>query len=109
MTRKEAIRQYKERKPNRGVFSFGASGDALWVDSTPNLDSVRNSLEFELRHGGHHNKVLQEAWNARGGKGFAFAVLEKFDEDVSPLALHDLAKQRRAHWAKQLNARTIAC
>jgi hypothetical protein len=109
MNRKEAIRQYKERKPNRGVYSLRCSATgATWVDSTPNLDSVRNGLEFELRLGVHRNRALQEAWNVHGPGSFEFAQIERFDEDVLPLALGDLMKARRKHWAEELGALTVS-
>jgi hypothetical protein len=109
MNRKEAIREYKERKPNRGVFEYRcATTGAVWVDWTPNLDAARNGLEFALRVGGHRNHALQLAWNTHGADAFAFSVLERFDEDVLPLALKDLSKERRTYWLEKLNALTVS-
>ena len=106
LNRKDAIREYKERKPNRGVYSYTcvASG-AVWVESTPNLVAARNFLESSLRHGSHRNQLLQAHWNQH--RNFEFTVLENFAEDVSDLALKDLYKDRRTYWSNQLSAPTI--
>jgi hypothetical protein len=106
--RKEAIREYKERKTSRGIFSVRcAATDETWVDSAPNLDAVQNRIWFSLRHGNHSNKRMQAAWNEHDEQSFQFQIVEKFDEDVSALMLGDLLKKRKHYWMTQLNASTL--
>jgi len=108
MDRKEAIRQYKERKPQRGAFAVHctATGHA-WVGSSPNVDSAQNGLWFALRANGHLDKLLQGEWNQHGEAAFQYEVLEKLDDDVAPIAVRDLLKEKRAQWAEQLQAKML--
>ena len=75
--RKEAARQFKERKPSPGVYALRCSTTGrAWVDSSPNLDAAQNSQFFQLRQRLHRNKELQAEWNAHGEASFRFEVLE---------------------------------
>ncbi len=106
--RKKAAREYKERKPNMGVFAVRCTATAAtWVGSTRNLDAARNSFWFGLRLGNHKDKSLQAEWNAHGERSFEYEILEKFDEDATPLAIPDLLKDRKSHWAAALGARPV--
>jgi hypothetical protein len=108
MNRKQAIRDFKERKSARGIFAVRCNaGSLIWIGSSPNLEAWRNSLWFSLRSGGYPNKALQQAWNTHGEPSFQFEILEQLDDDISPLALNDLLKERKLHWTKQLAALTI--
>lgn len=108
MDRKEAIRQFRERKPPRGVYALRctATGET-WVEASPNLDAARNGQMFMLRHGSHLNPALQAAWNASGGEAFEFTVLEQLDDGVTSLATRDTLLQRKRHWTAQLAARPV--
>ncbi len=107
--RREAIRQYKERKVPVGIFALRclASGQA-WVGASRNLDGQRNSSMFGLRLGSHRNKDLQAAWNAAGGEpGFEFVILEQLeDEELGPIGRDTWLKERERHWRAALNARS---
>jgi hypothetical protein len=77
--RKEAARQFKERKPSPGIYALRCSTTSrTWVDSSPNLDAAQNSQFFQLRQRLHRNKELQAEWNAHGEGSFSFEVLENF-------------------------------
>lgn len=106
--RKDAIRAYKERKVRRGVFSVrcAATGE-VWVGSSPNLDSVQNSLWFTLRYGHHRNTRLQDAWNAHGEPSFQLATLEELDPELPSLLVHDTLKQRKQEWMTRLGASAL--
>jgi len=105
MDRKQAIADWKNRKPPRGAYSvrFG-SGGAVWVDSTPDLDAARNRLLGALRIGAHINPYLQAAWNEHGETAFRYEVLEKLDDDLSPMAWRDLLKEKKKLWMAKLKA-----
>ena len=69
-SRRDAIRDYKERKPRRGVFAIRcASTNEVWASASPNLDKQQNSTWFGLRLGSHPNRALQEAWKQHGEDG----------------------------------------
>lgn len=106
--KKEAIKEYKARKIPRGIFVVRCTATGkTWVGSSPNLDAARNGLWFMLDMGNHPNKSLQAEWTAAGSQTFTFDILEKLDDDVSPLALNDLLKEKKGHWVEQLNAQPL--
>jgi len=105
MDKKQAIADWKSRKTPRGTYSVRfAAGGPVWVDATPDLDAARNRLLATLRIGAHTNKYLQAAWNERGEAGFRYEVLEKLDDDLSPMAWRDLLKEKKKLWMAKLKA-----
>jgi hypothetical protein len=107
--RREVIKEYKTRKALRGVFAVRCTSTGrVWVDSSPNLEAARNGLWFFLRHGNHDNPALQAEWNTHGEPAFQYEILEKLDDDVSLLAVNDLLKEKKRHWAAQLGAQTLS-
>ena len=108
MWRKEAIKEYKARKPQRGAFAVRCRATGLvWVGTSPSLGSAQNSVWFGLRHGGYPDKALQTEWNRHGEGAFEFEILEKLDEEVNPLAIKDLLKEQKVRWAGRLGAGTL--
>lgn len=107
--RRDAARDYKERKVAAGIFSLrcAATGET-WVGAARNLDQ-KNGLMFSLRLGSHRNRALQTAWNAHGGEaGVAYELVEELnDEKLTPLGREDWLKAREAHWLQALNARPV--
>ena len=86
-SRREAIREYKERKTPIGIFSLRcmATGET-WVGASRNLDGQRNSSFFSLRQGSNRNPGMQAAWKAHGGEeGFEFAVVELLEDEFIPV------------------------
>ena len=107
-SRREAIREYKERKTPVGIFSLRctATGET-WVGASRNLDGQRNSSFFSLRQGSNRNHAMQAAWKANGGEdGFEFAIVELLeDDDLGPLGRGTWLKERERHWLEALSAR----
>jgi hypothetical protein len=105
LDRKAAIREFKERKTARGTFAVRCLATAeVWVGSARNLDAVKNRIWFGLRLGNHSEKSLQERWNLHGEQAFEYEVLEKLDDDVSPLAEADALKEKKGQWMEKLAA-----
>ena len=108
MDRREAARQFKERKTFRGAYAVRCTKTGeVWVGSSMNLDATRNSTWFSLRHGSHHNKMLQAAWNEHGDQEFSYEILETLDQDVSPLEIWDLLKKAKSRWVEQFGAHAL--
>ena len=108
-SRRDAIREYKERKVTHGVFAVrcAASGEA-WVGVAPNVGQMQHRIWFGLRQGGHPNPAMRAAWAAHGEAAFAFEVLEEVDTDeLGPLGRDSLLKARTAHWLAELGATKI--
>jgi hypothetical protein len=100
--RKEAAREFKERKPSAGIYALRCSTTGVsWIDSSPNLAAAQNSQFFQLRQGLHRNKDLQSAWNTQGESSFTFEVLEVFPDDTPELNLRDLLTERKRAFAAQ--------
>jgi len=108
-SRREAIRDYKERPVSRGVFAVRCLPTGqVWVAASRNLGQQQNSIWFGLKAGGYVNREAQAAWTAHGEAAFAYEVLETFDdEDMSPIGRADLAKARLVHWLAALGAKKL--
>ncbi len=105
-SRRDAVRDFKERKVPRGVFAVrcAATGQA-WVTASRNLAGEETKLRFSLKHGGYINREVQAAWNAHGEAGVSFEILEVFDDEaIGLVGRADLAKTRAAHWRSELGA-----
>jgi hypothetical protein len=108
-SRREAVRDYKERKVGQGIFAVrcAPTGEA-WVGASRNLGQQQNGLWFGLRTGGHPNRALQTAWAAHGEGAFTFEVVEALpDEDRSGYELNNLLKDRQRHWLAALGATKV--
>ena len=84
--RKELIAQYKEMKPDMGLFIIRCNrGIKCYIQATPDLRGVMNGAIMRLNGGSHPCRELQHAWSECGADGFTMEVLEKFsyDEDES--------------------------
>lgn len=109
-SRKAAIQAFKERKIPRGVFAVRCRAtDSVWVDSAMNLEAAENRIWFTLRLGDiHMDKSIAAEFQAHGREVFSYEVLEEIGDDVNPVALKDLLKEKKLRWMKQLGARTIS-
>ena len=106
-SRREAIRDYKDRTPQAGVYAVrcAATGE-VWVAGAANVESQQTRHWFSLRMGGHMNKAMQAAWTAHGEAGMVFEVVEAIEaEELTPLGLKDLIKARERHWLATLGAK----
>ena len=109
-SRKAAIQAYKERKTPRGIFAVRclATG-TVWVDHAMDLGAAENKTWFVLPRGDRSlDPEIFVEFRAHGAESFRYEILEKFDDDVAPLALRDLLKERKLHWLGQLNARRLS-
>ena len=85
----------------------GPSG-SVWVDSAMDLDAMKNRTWSSLRHGDHFmDPSIKAEFKIHGEEAFTYEVLEKLDDDVMPMALRDLLKERKLYWTAQLSARKI--
>jgi hypothetical protein len=107
-SRKEAIRQYKERKPLMGAYSVRCSTTGrVWVGASTNLEATRNRVWFGLRIGGHIDSSLQAEWNAQGESAFEYHILEKLEDDLHPFDVARLLQRKKNHWMAQLDAHPL--
>jgi hypothetical protein len=103
--RKAAIRDYKERQPERGVFRLSCQvSESCWVGAAMDLNAARNSTLFQLRNNSHRDPRLQSEWNAHGEEMFRFEVLETLDADLECVLVPDTLKEKKKAWAARLSA-----
>jgi hypothetical protein len=105
-SRRELIRDYKERKTPAGIYALrcAATGE-VWVGGSRSIETQENSTRFALRTGGHGNRALVAVWRAHGEAGFSFEVLERIDTaEMTPLGVGDEIKARERHWQAALGA-----
>jgi hypothetical protein len=108
VSRKEAIREFKERKVRAGIFAIRCAVNGhVWVGTSRNLDATRNGSWFSLRQGGHIDKPMQAEWNEHGEPAFQYEILEVLEDDLLPMAVHDLLKEKGPHWVAKLSARPL--
>jgi hypothetical protein len=75
--RKELIEQYKQMKPDMGIFRIRLKdGGKCFIETSQNLKGKMNSTRFQLDAGNHPNQELQRDWKQYGEGRFEFEVLE---------------------------------
>lgn len=73
------------------------------------LEAAENRMWFSLRHGGAHvEKTILLEFQRHGRELFSYEILEKFEDDVTPLGLRDLLKERKLHWLARLGAQKLS-
>ena len=103
-SRKDIIREYKERQKPAGVFQVKntANGKVL-LGSSLNLEGPLNAHRFMLSTGHHDNKTLQKEWNECGADKFVFEILEVVKVTTNPnFNLHDELTLLQQIWLEKL-------
>jgi hypothetical protein len=76
--KKQLKQEYAQGNRAAGVFQIrNTVNEKVFVGSSPNLSGIFNRHEFQLKAGGHPNKMLQVDWNEFGAEKFAFEILEE--------------------------------
>lgn len=104
--RKALRRAYKETPRPAGIYRVRniTTGKSL-VGSTANLPGMLNRQRFELEHGSHPDRELQNDWNALGADAFEFETIDQLEPKAEPE--YDPAEDLRALkeiWIEQLTA-----
>jgi hypothetical protein len=84
--KKELIKQYKQTKPQMGIFIIRSKvKNKCYIQTTQNLRGVMNGTIVRLEGGSHPNKELQKEWKEFGAENFTVEVLEnlEYDKDES--------------------------
>lgn len=103
-SRKELIREYKERQKPTGVFQVkNIQNGKVLLGSSLNLEGALNKHQFMLTAGGHLNKALQRDWNEYGSDQFVFEILEVVEVKDDPnFNLGDELTLLEQIWLEQL-------
>lgn len=106
--RKELQEQYKNMKPDMGVFIVRSIfSNKCYIEETKDLRSAINRTGFILQYGGHPNKGLQNDWKKHGEENFVIEILEKlsYDKDESKTDYNDELTLLKILWEEKLERR----
>lgn len=101
--KKDLKRIYKEIKVEAGIFQIkNIKNQKVFIKTSRNLKTI-NGLQFQLEHGSHSNKRLQQEWNQFGKESFVFEVLEVLKpKEVEYFNEKDALKKLEEKWLDQL-------
>lgn len=109
-SRRDAVREYKERPPRRGVYALRCvpTGE-VWVSASPNLEKQQNSTWFQLRLGSHPNRAVQAAWTQHGEDAITFEVVDELESEAgaSDYAVKADLKTLETEWRERLGAKPV--
>lgn len=78
--RKELKEQYKNMKPDMGIFEIKSKfNNKCHIETTQDLKSTINSTKFKLETGSHPNRELQKEWKDFGAENFTIEILENLE------------------------------
>lgn len=106
--RKELIEQYKQMKPDMGIFWIRSKTDnKCFLETSQNLKGKMNSTRFQLDAGSHPNLELQREWREHGPDRFEFEVLEllKYDKDETKTDYSEELAILKMVWEEKLRER----
>ncbi|MCB2188793.1 MAG: GIY-YIG nuclease family protein [Deltaproteobacteria bacterium] len=108
-TKKELKGQYKNHRPDMGVFRIASrSGGPSYLYAAADLNALHNRFRFQLKMGSHPNKKLQKEWQEQGGDNFTIEVLERldYDQDAAKTDYTEELEILRLIWEEKLQERT---
>ncbi|MBL7960955.1 GIY-YIG nuclease family protein [bacterium] len=77
MNKKELKKQYAQTELPMGVYRIkNLANGKLFIDGGLNIHGKMNGCKFQLSHGSHLNKALQEDFNKFGVDKFSFEILD---------------------------------
>lgn len=105
--RRELKQQYKQAKPEMGLFIVRCRhNDKLFIQPTNDLRTVKNGLLVRLKSNMHPNRELQQEYNAFGSEGFTMEVLETlaYSDDAGKTDYYEDLAVLQAMWEQELTA-----
>jgi group I intron endonuclease len=104
-TKKDLIREYKDRTIYAGVFQIkNTVNNKVFLGSTTNLEGIQNSQMYKLAEGFHKNKQLQKEFAQFGKDNFVFEILETIEVKNDPdFNLDDELTLLEQIWLEKLN------
>jgi hypothetical protein len=107
-SRKESIRRFKEQKPHLGAYAIRCiTAGRVWVGVSRNLNATKNGCWFTLRNGSHLEGSLQTEWDSHGESAFQFEILEAIENEIHPMEIDGLLKEKKLDWVTRLGAQPL--
>lgn len=102
--KKELLQQYKEMKPDMGVYMFKSKKtNTIYLGCDKNIKATINGDKFKLKYNSHRCEKLQKDWNENKEENFEISVVEilPYDKDESKVdysedleILREMCKER---------------
>jgi len=108
--RKELKLQYKQTRPQMGIFIIRSRAtNKCHIQGTQDLRGVMNGARVRLGGNMHVFKELQKEWNEFGPENFTFEILEylEYDKDESKTDYTEELKLLEMIWEEKLAAENL--
>lgn len=108
--KKELKEQYKQMKPDMGVFVIRSKVNTnYYIEVTRNLKGMINRTRFQLNNFSHPNKELQKEWKEQGEHNFTIEVLEvlEYDKDETKTDYSEELIIMKMVWEEKLSKTLI--
>lgn len=81
-TKKELKNEYKQLKPQMGVFRvINSANQKCLLEASTNISAKWSRHQVELKFGTHRNTALQSDWNTFGSDVFSCEILAELDRE----------------------------
>ena len=104
MNKNELKKQYAQTVQPMGVYQvINKANGKVFIDSSLGIQGKMNRCKFQLAHGSHMNKTLQEDFNQNGAANFEFEILDLLEpeKDLKKDTREDL-KMLEAMWIEKI-------
>ena len=113
LKRKELLQQYKEMKPEMGVYMFKSiKTDTVYLGYDKNIKATinGNKFKFKLKLNSHKCKKLQQDWNENKEENFEIKIVEilPYDKDESKVDYREELKILREMCKDRFTEKTIS-
>lgn len=104
MNKKELKKQYAQTELPMGVYRVrNLVNWKIFIDSGLNIHGKMNGCKFQLVHGSHLNKTLQEDFNTFGVDRFSFEILDLLEpKEETGTDYRDDLKMLEEMWIEKL-------
>ncbi len=104
MDKKELKKQYAQTQQPMGVYLVKNSiNGKIFIAGGLNIHGKINSCRFQLIHGSHMNRALQEDFKQTGAEHFTFKILDYLEPKNDPQTdYRDDLKQLEEMWIEKL-------
>ncbi len=83
MNKKELKEQYKQIKQPMGIYQIrNQVNGKIFIGHSKNLTAVFNREEFQLKHGSHPCRELQQEFHRFGPEQFSYEVLDTLETNM---------------------------
>lgn len=105
--KKELARQYKQMKPQMGIFIIRCNNNKCYIQATKDLRGVINGTKAKLQAGYHPCGELQKEWNELGSDAFTIEILEELEYEEDKTDYTDDLTLLQMMWEEKLTSKNM--